>query len=179
MITKLASGSLLRCVNVGGDLLTVFFIVVRQNIGIRHAHHLQTEDARHLLLINKVGITESLEPGEIIKHRVINAVRTGRTDVCRRDTEMLQERSIVRTAAQITDRYIGLTLCSRRAIVRGRRLLLRAFPSRLISFLPSAINGTPLRARDSLGHITQKLLQAGYRRSTKLRTGDRYIDVEI
>ena len=92
---------------------------------------------------------------------------------------MLQERSIVRTAAQIADRYIGLTLCCRRPIVRGRRLLLRAFPSRLISFLPDVIDRTTLRARDSLGHVTQKLLEAWHRRSAELRSGDRYVHVEI
>src|SRR5262245_61352271 len=68
-------------VNVSRDFPSVFLIIVRQYIGIRHADSLQAKHSCHLLLVNKVRITELLEPIEVIEDGMVNAVGACRADI--------------------------------------------------------------------------------------------------
>ena len=96
-------GARLRGEQVSLYLPGVGDVVVGQHIGIRHVQRLQTENAGHLLLVDKgrVGIHD--EPGVVVKDGVIHAVSTGGTDVGRRNTKVLDKRRVIRTAAQISD----------------------------------------------------------------------------
>src|SRR6185369_13408350 len=114
---------LLRSIQVRRNLFSVLFVVIRENISIRHAQYFQTIDPRHLLLIEKVGIAELLEPIEVVENGMIHAVRTTRSDVRRRHAEMLQEHRVIGATAQITDGHVSARLHCRSTTSVSNRFL--------------------------------------------------------
>src|SRR5262249_8296091 len=97
---------LMRVVDIDADLFAVELVVVRQDIGGGHVQRLDAEDAGHLLLVDKSRIGKFLEPVEIVKSGVIDAVGAAGSHVSGGDTEMLDEDAVVGAAAQIADRNI-------------------------------------------------------------------------
>ena len=81
MVAKFVLCPLFSRIQISRNFLAVFFVIVRQNVSIGHAQGLQTEDSRHLLLVHEIRVSEFLEPREVIKHRMIHAVRPARTDI--------------------------------------------------------------------------------------------------
>src|SRR5260370_8266369 len=61
-ISEHALSPLLRLFNVNPNLFSIFFEVIRKNIGIAHAHYFQTEDPGHFLLPTKISIPTPFEP---------------------------------------------------------------------------------------------------------------------
>src|SRR5581483_180515 len=84
---------------VGGYLFSVLFIIVRKNVGVRHADSLQSKDSCHFLFVDKVGITELGKPVEVVEYRVIYAVSSRRTNIGGGHAEMLEKYGVIRPAA--------------------------------------------------------------------------------
>src|SRR6185369_3186477 len=95
--------TLLRTFKISANLFAVLGVVHWENVGLCHAQHFDAEDSRHLLFVFKRWIHELLEEGEVVERGVIGAGSSTGTNVRRRDAEMLQERCVVRTAAEISD----------------------------------------------------------------------------
>src|SRR5579863_878227 len=62
LTSELSLRFLFRGVDVRGYFLGIIFIVVWQDVGVGHADDRNPEDARHLLLVNEIRISEFLEP---------------------------------------------------------------------------------------------------------------------
>src|SRR5438046_9122807 len=90
LAAEIFSRFLLCSFDVRRDLLRVLFVIIRKNIGVSHTNSLNPVYARHLLLISEIGITEFLEPVEIVEPGMINAVRTGGTNVRRGHAQVLE-----------------------------------------------------------------------------------------
>src|SRR6266851_1090050 len=91
---------------------------------------------------------------------------------------MLEERRVVRAAAQISYGHVGLRLRGGRFVGNCSWLLLtRAVV--LVRLLPSLIHGTALGARYGFGYVAQKLLQARHCRRPELGARDGNVHVEI
>ena len=153
--------SFLCGIDVESDFSGVFLVIVGEHIGVGHAQDRDAEDTRHLLLVSKIGIAKFLEPVEVVKSGVINAIGTGRTNVGGGHSEVLQEDGVVGSASQVTHGHASFDLRRRRTIVGGRGLL-RIRRVGLAGFLPILIDRTSLGTGDSLGDIAQKLFQAGH-----------------
>src|SRR5437868_5189224 len=59
------------------NLMAVKCVIVWKHVSLRHMQHLNAEDTGHLLLVDEIRIAELCEPGKVIEHRMIDAVRTG------------------------------------------------------------------------------------------------------
>src|SRR5580658_8764043 len=162
-------------IEIDANLLSVFFVVVRQHVGIGHANYLQAKDSRLLLLVNEIWITKLLEPGKIVEHGVIHAIRSTGTHISRRHTQMLLERAVIGAAAQVTD----LNIAAGRSSGLTARITGRFRRRRLVSLLPLFIDSSALGTGHDLGHIAHKLLQTGNSRGPEFRSRDRDIHVEI
>src|SRR5581483_1173871 len=99
MYPELLFGPFLRCLKISNDFLSIFFVIVGQNVHISHTQGFETKHTRHFLFVQEIRIAKLLEPIEIVEHGVIHTVRPARTHVSRWNSKMLQERSIVRSAA--------------------------------------------------------------------------------
>src|SRR5437016_13654449 len=91
LAAEIFSRFLLCSFDVRRDLLRVLFVIIRKNIGVSHTNSLNPVYARHLLLISEIGITEFLEPVEIVEHGMINAVRTGGAHVRQSHAQVLKK----------------------------------------------------------------------------------------
>src|ERR1051325_1991276 len=163
MSAEFIPSALLRRIHVCRDFLPVLFIVVRQNVRIRHANGFYPKNARHLLLVGKIRISEFLEPCEVVEYGMVDAIWTAGTHVAGRHSQMLQKSRVVGTAAQISDRHVAFYLCywSSSAIsdrfgwrLRGRRVWLR-------SFLPLFVDRPAFRPGHNLRPVTQERLPPG------------------
>ena len=162
------------------DLATVQLIVFRQVIGPGHVQHLYTEDARHLLFVFEVGISELFEPGEIIEDRVIDAIRTSRTYVGCGNPEVLEENRVIRSAAQIADLYVVFYLRGRWPHLRAPEIGRDIFHSfALARVFPDLVDSTSARTRYLLGDVAHKLFEIGNRARAEIGTGDAHIHIEV
>ncbi len=151
-------GARLRAEQVSLYLPGIGDVVVGQHIGIRHVQHLQAENPRHLLLINEGRVRIHHEPGVVVEDRVINPVRAGGTDIRRRHPQVLNERCVIRTAAQISDADLTTDQRNRRRIVK----LFARVPPRgsIIQILfPFVVDRTTFRAGHLHGDLTNELLE--------------------
>src|SRR5215470_699320 len=93
-------------VEVDKYLFPIVLVVIWQHIRARHTNHFQAIDPRHLLLIAEVRVPELLEPGEVIEHRMVDAVIPRRPNIGGRHAQVLQEHGVVGPAAQVPYRHI-------------------------------------------------------------------------
>src|SRR6202034_3534817 len=112
-----------------------------------------------------------LEPCEIVEDRVIHPVRSRRTDIARRHSQVLLKGAVIRTAAQIA--HGNFTLGRRgggpAAISNRFCRRLRRRSARLIYLLPRFVNRSALRAGHGLGYIAQESFETRRRRGPELR----------
>src|SRR5579862_6963662 len=102
---------------------------------------------------------------------MVYAIRSAGTDVCGRNTSVLQECCVIGAATEISHGHIALDLCGRRAMAVSDSLCRRLRYERvgLRGFLPCLVDRATFGVGHSLGQIAQKLLEAGHRGCSELR----------
>ena len=112
---------------------------------------------------------------------MIDAVRPGRTHVGCGYPQVLQKDAVIGPAPQISYRHVASSWRRRSAatLADGFGRDLRLIRARQASLTPCVINSASLRTGHDLGYLANKLLQAGDRGSSELRSRDSYVHVEV
>src|SRR6185437_3178218 len=158
-------------VNIGEDLASVGDVIVGEYISIRHAYGLESQDSGHFLQIEKMGIGFAGKPCEVVECGMVNTVWALGADVGRWHTDVLQERRVVRSRAEVADLHGSSRLPGN--VDAG------TFQRMGVSHDPSIVDRTTFGTGDSTRDAEDELFERRDGRSRKIRPGNTDIDVEV
>src|SRR5882757_890577 len=162
-------------VNIPSDLCSIEPIVVRKHIGIRHMQYFKPKHTCLLLLVDKCRIGKLHKPVVVVIDRVIDAVAAARAYVRSWYSQMLQERRVIRSAAQIADMDLVRLLSS----FRRSTHTLSCGVAMFLVVQPLVIYGATFRTGNALSHLADELFQTRDGLRVEVRPGNTHICIEV